>query len=231
MGAKDKPIPNSPEGLSIREQKFVENYIKNGGNGTRALYEACNQEITWSTASSEASTYLAKPCVQQAIVYRQSVLAEKYNITREKLVEELLSLVDACKTDKDYFNLNQAIKTLAKISGLDIRRIEIDDKRTTIKIKGETYEEATIIEEKLLPNVPRETSAPFIPLENAEIPNPEQHSETNDNLPFEEESINSKQAILKPQDESKGQNIQTPINTFEHMKDKARSDDRDKNRY
>lgn len=221
MGAIDKPVQGAPGGLSIREQKFVENYIKNGGNGTRALYEASNQELTFDSANAMAPAILAKFSVQQAIAYKQSVLAEKYNITREKLVEELLSLVDMCKTDKDYFNLNQAIKTLAKISGLDIRRIEIDDKRTTIKIKGETFEEATIIEEKLLPIVPRETSSndkPENPIEN-------------DNLPFTEESTTPEIPILKPQDERKGQNIQTPISTFEHMKDKARSDDRDKNRY
>ena len=53
--------------LTIMQKRFVEAYIKNGGNGTRAVIEAGYRVASESSAQVIASQYLKKPIIALAL--------------------------------------------------------------------------------------------------------------------------------------------------------------------
>ena len=53
--------------LTIKQKRFVEAYIKNGGNGTRAVIEAGYRVASESSAQVIASQYLKKPIIAMAL--------------------------------------------------------------------------------------------------------------------------------------------------------------------
>ena len=53
--------------LTIKQKRFVEAYIKNGGNGTRAVIEAGYRVASESSAQVIASQYLKKPIIALAL--------------------------------------------------------------------------------------------------------------------------------------------------------------------
>ena len=67
------------EKLTIKERKFVKNYIKNDGNGVKSALESYDT-TDYKTASNIASTNLDKPRIQKAIqeALPDELLAEKH---------------------------------------------------------------------------------------------------------------------------------------------------------
>ena len=53
--------------LTIKQKRFVEAYIKNGGNGTRAVIEAGYRVASESSAQVIPSQYLKKPIIAMAL--------------------------------------------------------------------------------------------------------------------------------------------------------------------
>ena len=53
--------------LTIKQKRFVEDYIKNGGNGTRSVIEAGYRVASESSAQVIASQYLKKPIIALAL--------------------------------------------------------------------------------------------------------------------------------------------------------------------
>ena len=67
------------ERLTIKEQKFVKNYIKNDGNGVKTALEVYDTE-DYNTAGAIASENLKKPKIQKAIqdALPDELLAQKH---------------------------------------------------------------------------------------------------------------------------------------------------------
>ena len=69
---KDKyPIQNQKPGLggrlTIKQQKWVDAYIKNGGNGSKAVIEAGYDTVSERSAQVIASQNLEKPLIRLAL--------------------------------------------------------------------------------------------------------------------------------------------------------------------
>jgi len=69
---KDKyPIQNQKPGLggrlTIKQQKWVDAYIKNGGNGSKAVIEAGYDTVSERSAQVIASQNLEKPLIRMAL--------------------------------------------------------------------------------------------------------------------------------------------------------------------
>ena len=63
----NKKKPGLGGRLTIKQKRFVEAYIKNGGNGTRAVIEAGYRVSSESSAQVIASQYLKKPIIALAL--------------------------------------------------------------------------------------------------------------------------------------------------------------------
>lgn len=111
--------------LTVKEEKFVAAYIKNGGHGTEAALEAYDTESR-NTAAVAASKNLRKPAVEEAIraeMKRQGITLEKVISPVAKGLEDedikvqlsahdraikLLGLTEKEKGSSINFNINQA---------------------------------------------------------------------------------------------------------------------------
>lgn len=72
--------------LTLKQNKFVEEYCSNGGNATKACIVAGYSE---KVAHTQGMENLKKPYILDAIKLRQAPMAKKYEITRESLLKEI----------------------------------------------------------------------------------------------------------------------------------------------
>ena len=80
--------------LTVKQAKFVKEYVKNDGNGTKAVQKAYNVDDV-NTAAVMATENLRKPNIQQALLRA----AERMGITEEKIIEPVALALEA--EDKD----------------------------------------------------------------------------------------------------------------------------------
>lgn len=72
------------DGLNLRQSRFVDEYILNGGNGKRAaLVAGCSP----ASAESQASVWLKNRKVSQAIERERNRLAARADVKKETVVE------------------------------------------------------------------------------------------------------------------------------------------------
>ena len=80
--------------LTPKQAKFTKEYVKNGGNGTKAALKAYNAK-TERTAAAIAAENLTKPNIQQALLRS----AERLGITEDKIMLPVALALEA--EDKD----------------------------------------------------------------------------------------------------------------------------------
>ena len=91
-------LPPITEHLKIEHQRFIETYLENGHNATRA-YLAAYPAATYETAGVEGSKLLEKPKVKEWIDERRKQWAENFNYTREKHIRILTARATARAAD------------------------------------------------------------------------------------------------------------------------------------
>ena len=72
---------------SLKERAFIIEYIKNGYNGTAAM-QAVNKLLTKESASTQASRYLQKKSVQDALIASMLPLEEDMAIMKQALTSK-----------------------------------------------------------------------------------------------------------------------------------------------
>jgi hypothetical protein len=77
--------------LSYREERFVEEYVRNGGNAA-AAYRAAHPGVTVKTSQVEGSKTLAKPVVQDAIEAEREQLRAVARFSREDAIRILVAI-------------------------------------------------------------------------------------------------------------------------------------------
>ena len=107
--------------LTPKQAKFVECYLANGMNGTKACIEAGYSE---KTAHTQANENLIKPNIQESIRKAQEKTSKKLNITRESLLNDIQYAKDIASNtlEKDYPQFQAYLKSIemqAKILGLN----------------------------------------------------------------------------------------------------------------
>ena len=103
--------------INKRHIQFISEYMTNGFNGKRA-YMAVYPQSAESTAEVNASRLLSNAKIKAEVEKRQDILKEKYSISREKLVEDLIDIKDANKREAAQTAI-KAIEVIARMLGLN----------------------------------------------------------------------------------------------------------------
>lgn len=77
--------------LTYREERFIDYYLKNGGNASAAYREA-NPGVTVLTSHTEGSKLLRKPCIQVALEAERERLRSFARVTREDVIRMLVTI-------------------------------------------------------------------------------------------------------------------------------------------
>jgi phage terminase small subunit len=88
-------MSEKPDDLTPRQWKFVQEYIK-CGNGAEAARNAGYSE---KTDHEQAARLLAKDSVSREVKRLQAKLAQKYEVTHERIIQELASIAFTKPTD------------------------------------------------------------------------------------------------------------------------------------
>lgn len=116
--------------LSTRHELFVEEYLVNGYNATRA-YLKVYKDVEYESASQLAKELLKRDDIKAYIEKRKGDIATQCDITREKMIKELIDIMNVNKNTKPAMAL-KAIEQISKMAGLneadkiDIRQQVID---------------------------------------------------------------------------------------------------------
>ena len=102
------------DGLTRKQEAFVRHIVE-GNSGTQAAILAGYSE---RTAKEMAYENLTKPHITQAIAKLQGDIAERVDVTQDKIVFKLWRNAEAAYTDKQYAASNQAIRDIALITGI-----------------------------------------------------------------------------------------------------------------
>jgi phage terminase small subunit len=133
------------KGLTEKQKKFCEEYMKNGFNGSLA-YQVAYETTNKNVSASEAYRMLKDPKIQEELDNLESgfrVIGYKVGITKELLMKKILKMLNATKVipgkdengeekkAPDYIAINNAINTYAKLTGdfTERKKIEVDDRR------------------------------------------------------------------------------------------------------
>ena len=102
--------------LTDKQEAFVNEYVNNGFNATKAAIAAGYSE---KGARQTASETMAKPYIQEAIEELKAVNAEYYRVTTDSLMRELEEARElAIKTGNPASMINASMGK-AKLTGLD----------------------------------------------------------------------------------------------------------------
>lgn len=117
------PIGKDSEGLTAKERKFCEEYIKDY-NATQAYMKAYNTN-NYNTANSKAWTITKRPGVKAYLDRLEKERCDEMRINAEHILTELANLAfydtDINKRDK-----MKAIELLQKQLGLQQQKIQAD---------------------------------------------------------------------------------------------------------
>lgn len=104
---------------NAKHQIFVEAYLANGGNAG-AAYSVAYPKAALNTCASGGAKLLQNPDVKDEIARQTTRTLRKFQITKEKLIDDLLTIKDLCLTNPRHTqNSIRAIEVIAKMLGLN----------------------------------------------------------------------------------------------------------------
>lgn len=114
--------------LTRKEKNFCEEYVRNGGNASRAYFYA--YDTTIENARKEYCKVKRKPRVQEYIAALQKAEFEAACINAERIGLKLAEIAFAEKGDTDYNATAQlkALDLLQRQLGLQTQKVEADVK-------------------------------------------------------------------------------------------------------
>lgn len=122
--------------LTPKQSKFIDEYLTNGFNATKASESA---GYSGKTAREQGARLLSNVIIQDAIKLRQAPIAKKYEITRESLLKEI---EDAQRMAQDLGKPDVVMKGVdlkAKMLGLnEPKKIEMSgslEQKVSLNIK------------------------------------------------------------------------------------------------
>lgn len=115
------------DNLNPKQKAFADEYLVNGFNARQAYLSVYKSVKTEKSADAAASLLLSNIKVKNYIASKQALTAKKYDITRDYITAEYLSLIESAKKEgldgqgnlKDRANWAKALGQLSKLLGLD----------------------------------------------------------------------------------------------------------------
>lgn len=127
--ASKKPLKK----LSEKHYLFIERYIENGFNGAEAYRKAFNME-SLEVSKRKAYELLQDPLIKKAIEERQAELMRKYDIKKEKIIKELVDIIDFNVLDIQRIDkvteVKQQLNALGEVEEVEVEK---DVLRTDLK--------------------------------------------------------------------------------------------------
>lgn len=120
-------MDNNQEEVPLKHQLFLEEYLINGFNGTRA-YMKVYDECTFSTAKSGACRIIKQPYMQAEIEKYKQENKIQNGIDISYIVSNLIELIESSKEDEkiDRISILKALDQLSKISGIYTTNIKTE---------------------------------------------------------------------------------------------------------
>ena len=100
--------------LSIKEQIFCNEYIKNKGNGTRAVISAGYAE---QSASVQQTRLLKKDRIQRELKRQNEFVLRSTAISKSQIVDEQYQLFILAKSNEEYKTASSILESLTKLLG------------------------------------------------------------------------------------------------------------------
>jgi len=133
MGRKRKNNNGLGMNLSQKHKMFADELIMNGGVLYQA-YQKAYPECTDRVRASQSGWKLANmnERIKEYIERSRVMMAANFEISRDKIVEEIIDQIDACKAEGDRNNLIKLLDMLNKMSGQYTTKQEVTHKGLTI---------------------------------------------------------------------------------------------------
>lgn len=120
--------------LNNKQIAFLDEYFMNGFHAS-AAYLTVYKPKDIRVAEAAASRLLSNVNIASEVQKRKKILSDKYNITMEKLIDMTAEVIESCKKEgldgtgilKDRTNWIKSIEFLAKISGLNVQKVEVNN--------------------------------------------------------------------------------------------------------
>ena len=100
-----------------RHQLFLQEYLQNGRNATKAYMAV--YAVDNDSAEVLGHKLLRNVKIQDVIAEEDAKLANKFNITREFIANKLLEVIEDAELNGDRKNKIAALNSLTKMFGLD----------------------------------------------------------------------------------------------------------------
>ena len=100
--------------LSIKEQMFCNEYLRNGGHGTNAVIASGYSK---NGASVQASRMLSKVKIQGEIERQQGYAILASSISKEQIVQEQYELYQLARADERYKDASAILSELTTLLG------------------------------------------------------------------------------------------------------------------
>ena len=92
---------------TLKQKAFVEEYVRNGGNGTQAALKTYNTD-DYKTAQNISSENLSKPIVMEELIKT----ARRLGVTEEKIVSPVVDALDSEDLDMRLKGHDRMVKML-----------------------------------------------------------------------------------------------------------------------
>ena len=113
--------------LSIKEQIFCNEYIKNGNNGTKAVISAGYAE---ASASVQQTRLLKKDRIQRELERQQNFQLKANSITRNEIIQAQYELYLLARANEEFKTASNILESLTKMLGYAPK---LDDKNIKIR--------------------------------------------------------------------------------------------------
>ena len=114
---KVRPVPYIMSELRLKDRQFIQHYMGNGHNATKA-YMAVAPRASATTAASEGSRILKRPEVQAYLAEQiEPQIEAKTVLTKQDLIDYTRHGLEGCKAENNYNSLFRGVDVAAKLTG------------------------------------------------------------------------------------------------------------------
>mgnify|MGYP003631695342 FL=1 len=120
--------------LSIKEQIFCNEYIKNDGNGTKAVISAGYAELS---ASVQQNRLLKKDKIQVELERQNNYNLQATAISKNQLIQHQYELYELARANEEYKTASTILSELTNVLGFKPKEIkQVDHAITFEKLLG-----------------------------------------------------------------------------------------------
>ena len=103
--------------LSIKEQMFCNEYIKNGGNGVKAVISAGYTDNNTGSTAVQCSRLLKKQRILGELERQNNFVLRANALSRNELINEQYQLFILAKSNEEYKTASTILESLTKLLG------------------------------------------------------------------------------------------------------------------